>query len=121
MAIDIINERLIDAKAYAKLRGPGRNGKLMHVSTFNRHTRRGVRGFILESVSFGGNTYTSIEAVQRFVTRLTSARAASGSGGPPPVTPRANDDRVARGLEGHGFTPRDSRRTEIHDPADDST
>jgi hypothetical protein len=83
--------------------------------------RRGVQGEILETVSFGGNTYTSIEAVERFVARLTPARAATGPGEPPPVAPRANDDRVARGLEGHGFTPRDSRHTEIHDPADDST
>jgi hypothetical protein len=103
MAIDILNERLIGAREYTRLRGPGRNGKLMHISTFYRHARRGVRGVVLETVSFGGNIYTSIEVVERFVARLSAARAAAGPGEPPPVAPRASNDRVARALEGHGF------------------
>jgi hypothetical protein len=116
MAIDISSERLIDAKAYAKLRGPGRNGKPMDISTFYRHVHAGVRGEFLEHAKIGGCTYTSIEAVQRFVDRLTAKATASRQGRPPAVR-RTSDDRVARALEGHGFATRDPHRGEPSGPS----
>jgi hypothetical protein len=83
MAIDITAETLITPKQYTRMRPPGRNGRPMHISTFYRHMADG-----LEFVKIGGNVYTSIEAVKRFVERSTLARSGS-SAVIPPATPAA--------------------------------
>jgi hypothetical protein len=77
MAIDIHTEHLVPLDEYTRLRPPGRNGKRMHKSTGYRHASTGVRGVRLEIVCYGGKTYTSKEAISRFIAALTEARRAS--------------------------------------------
>jgi hypothetical protein len=102
MPIDITTEKLISAAEYARMRPTGRNGRPMHLATAYRHFSPGVNGIALEHVKFGGQTYTSVEAVQRFAERLTSARDALRSGAPiSPAPPTAFAGRSAfrRGRE----------------------
>ncbi|MFN9969463.1 MAG: DUF1580 domain-containing protein [Phycisphaerae bacterium] len=55
---------------------PGRaNGKRLHVSAVYRWVKHGVKGIRLETVSIGGTTYTSAEALQRFADQLTARRS----------------------------------------------
>ncbi len=77
MPIDVHTEHLVPLDEYVRLRPPGRNGKRMHKSTGYRHANPGVRGQRLEIVCYGGKTYTSKEAISRFVAALTKAREAS--------------------------------------------
>ncbi len=46
-----------------------------HIATLHRWVARGVRNVRLEAVRIGGRTYTSTEALQRFVDRLSASRA----------------------------------------------
>ncbi|MEZ6117776.1 MAG: DUF1580 domain-containing protein [Pirellulaceae bacterium] len=46
---------------------PTRRGKRVHYSTVYRWATKGARGRILETVLCGGLRYTSIQAVQRFL------------------------------------------------------
>ncbi len=46
------------------------NGKRVHVSACYRWIQRGIRGIKLEVIRIGGTMYTSVEALQRFGTRL---------------------------------------------------
>jgi len=71
--IDIHSENLINLRTAATLRPSGRNGRPTHVSTVFRWIQRGVRGVRLEAVRIGGSMYTSREALQRFVDRLTAS------------------------------------------------
>src|SRR4051794_6719645 len=86
MSIDITIERLIALKEYTRMRPPGRNGRPMSIATAYRHIFHGVRGVRLEHVKLGGNTYTSLEAVQRFAERLTEARPSHPTGDPRPAS-----------------------------------
>jgi hypothetical protein len=72
MAIDISREHFITPVEVTRLRPAGRNGRPMSLSTVYRHFFRGVRNVRCEYVRFGGHIYTSREAVQRFVDRLSS-------------------------------------------------
>jgi hypothetical protein len=47
-----------------------------HTSTLIRWCRRGVRGVKLETVVVGGRRYTSIEAIQRFIAKLSDPQPA---------------------------------------------
>jgi hypothetical protein len=69
--IDITNETLVQLSEAAGLL-PGRRGKKLHVSTLYRWVQRGVRGVRLETVLIGGSRLTSVEAIERFVDRLSS-------------------------------------------------
>ena len=44
-----------------------------HVSTVWRYMARGCRGVRLESIVCGGRRFTSVEAIERFVTATTAA------------------------------------------------
>jgi hypothetical protein len=46
-------------------------GKRPHISTLMRWVLRGVKGIKLETVVVGGRRYTSVEAINRFVARLS--------------------------------------------------
>jgi hypothetical protein len=46
-----------------------------HISTMIRWALRGVKGTRLETVMVGGRRFTSIEAIQRFLTRLNEPGA----------------------------------------------
>lgn len=47
--------------------------KRPHLATVYRWTTRGLQGIVLESVQIGGKRYTSLEAIQRFIERLSSS------------------------------------------------
>lgn len=76
MAIDVFDETVVSLKeAIERLPKTSRNKKL-HTSTMYRWIQRGLRsrdGMVirLEIVKVGGNTRTSLEALQRFFDRLS--------------------------------------------------
>ncbi len=71
--IDIANDSLILIRDVPRLLPPRPNGKRVHISACYRWLSRGVKGVVLESVKIGGSTYTSQEALQRFVEEVSSA------------------------------------------------
>ncbi len=75
--IDINVERLIPLRDVPNRLPRRPSGKRVHWGTCYRWASRGLRGVHLESVTIGGVTYTSTEALQRFAEKLTSANAAS--------------------------------------------
>lgn len=52
---------------------PSRHGKKINITTVYRWIRSGSRGVKLESIILGGVRYTSTEAIQRFVERVSAA------------------------------------------------
>lgn len=70
--IDIHNETLISIREAPRHLPRRQTGKRVHISAVYRWLKRGVRGVCLESVSIGGTTYTSKEALQRFADRLSN-------------------------------------------------
>lgn len=70
MTIDIFSEHLVPINQ-ASQHVPGRP----HKSTVWRWVLRGVRGQKLETCLCGGRRFTSIEAIERFVSRLTAPDA----------------------------------------------
>jgi len=50
-----------------------------HCSTLIRWALRGVRGIKLESVVVGGRRFTSVEAIRRFIQRLSGDQRATPS------------------------------------------
>jgi hypothetical protein len=74
---DLLNETLISFAAVGD-RIPGRNGRRLNPTTPWRWATKGARtptgGVVrLEVVRCGGRTLTSVEAVRRFLDRLTAA------------------------------------------------
>ncbi|MCA3006077.1 MAG: DUF1580 domain-containing protein [Planctomycetaceae bacterium] len=77
------HERLMPLAAAAKL-VPSRSGGTVHFSTLCRWAHEGVRSVRLESALVGGIRMTSVEALQRFLTRLNQPRRGpSASAGHP--------------------------------------
>ncbi len=75
--IDIATERRIYLHAAVTLYPLSHTGRTVHISTVLRHITKGVRlpnGEIirLEGARLGGRWITSVEAVQRFMERLTA-------------------------------------------------
>ncbi len=68
MSIDIQNETVCTVTEAAKL-FPGRP----HIATVWRYVHTGVRGLRLETIKVGGKRFTSHEAVERFIERVTAA------------------------------------------------
>jgi len=66
--IDIQNEKLRLLSQSAR-EIPGRP----HISTVFRWWRHGVKGVKLETVLVGGRRFTSAEAIQRFIQRLSAS------------------------------------------------
>ena len=74
--IDLATERHLYLHAAVKLYPLSHTGRPVHISTVLRHITKGVRlpsGEIvrLEGARLGGRWITSVEAVQRFMERLT--------------------------------------------------
>jgi hypothetical protein len=69
----ILQEDLVPLMKAARRLPRRRNGRPTHVSTLHRWRSKGVRGVRLEAVRVGGIWHTSTEAVERFVTQLSSA------------------------------------------------
>jgi hypothetical protein len=80
--IDITSEKLISIDDAAKLI-PGRDGGTVHPLTMEKWTRSpGKRGVVLESVLAGPRRCTTIEAVQRFLERVTAVASGQESDQP---------------------------------------
>ena len=83
--IDVASEQLVIlTKAPSHI--PGRP----HLATVYRWFQKGVRGGVkLETALVGGRRFTSVEAIQRFVERLSGGDGAAHGGGnsQPPRTP----------------------------------
>lgn len=61
------SERLLPLNEAAEYL-PRRSGKKVHYSTLYRWATKGARGRKLETVLVGGVRYTSLEALERFIT-----------------------------------------------------
>lgn len=64
--IDLERERLISLREAALIL-PSRGGKRFSYGTLNRWANKGLRGRRLESWKVGGRLYTSVAALNRFV------------------------------------------------------
>ena len=104
--IDLLNETVVSLSEAAKLPvlPRRRRGKRPHVSTFYRWATAGCKGVRLETIRFGGTLCTSLEALQRFAERLTTADC--GETAAPVGTParrRREIERAERELRQAGF------------------
>lgn len=102
--IDLRTEQVLSlADACSRL--PRRNGRKLHVSTLYRWAQRGIKGVRLETGMLGGARVTSLEALQRFMERLSGIQGEH-------VTPRdraGSRTRIARAeayLRSQGFRAR---------------
>lgn len=69
--IDLQNEqtlRLQDARKLKWLKG--RDGERLSLDSIRRWSLRGLKGVVLESTKIGNTTYTSVEAILRFLARI---------------------------------------------------
>ena len=82
MPIDIDAERVVSLTEATKRLPTRRQGKRPNVATLYRWSTVGCRGVVLETGQIGGTRCTSIEALQRFVDRLTDAAGAACPAGP---------------------------------------
>jgi hypothetical protein len=106
---DLTTERRIGLHEAAKIPPPFRQGKPTHISTVLRWITKGVKlanGDVvrLEGARLGGRWTTSVEAVERFMERLTAG--ALGDAPPPARTTRQRRrelDRVDRQLDAAGL------------------
>jgi hypothetical protein len=88
--IDLKNEHAIGLHEAAKLYPSFRQGKATHISTILRHISKGTRlpsGAIikLEGARLGGRWITTLEAVQRFMERLTGAALGESKAAEAPI------------------------------------
>lgn len=86
--IDVEHERLLtfnEARRHPALRSRDKHGKLKpgSLAKVYRLADRGIRGNVLESVSLPSGRATSIEAVNRFIAKLTGSTASTSA----PATP----------------------------------
>ncbi len=91
--IDITSETILTLADAAKSL-PKRSGRRIHTSTVYRWSQRGCRGIRLETAQLGGSRVTSVEALQRFVERLTAADPRIST--PMAVTPARRRREIAR-------------------------
>jgi hypothetical protein len=112
--IDITTEQAIGLHEASRLYPSFRNGRPTHISTPLRHITRGVRlsnGQVvrLEGARLGGRWITTIEAVERFMQRLTAGAVGSAHDSQASTTTvttrrrRQELDRVDRELSEAGF------------------
>jgi hypothetical protein len=74
--IDVQNENTLplgEARDLPWLKG--RRGNRISKDALRRWSLRGLRGVVLETVRIGGTTFTSTEAVLRFLVRLNEGHA----------------------------------------------
>ncbi len=55
---------------------PSPSGRPKSQATLWRWARDGYRGVVLETLKVGSGTYTSVEAIRRFMVAVTAARTA---------------------------------------------
>ena len=71
-----LDEDLLTLRQAAQLI-PSRSGRPIDVSSIWRWTLRGIKGKRLESVSLGGQKYTSRQALARFVSAINPSMEAT--------------------------------------------
>lgn len=101
--LDIRNENIVSLNEAARALPRRRGGKKPHVATLYRWAQYGCRGVVLETCQIGGTKCTSLEALQRFVDRLSNA---TGTGlAVPALAPsrRAHLRRVEEELQREGL------------------
>ena len=116
--IDISAEHLIPIREVPHRLPPRPKGKCVHISAVYRWIQRGVRGVRLESIRVGGTSYTSVEALQRFASLLSSGdHADSMDPAATTATRRKQIERAEREVEAILGTDRTRRRhgREDHD------
>lgn len=90
MPIDVQKERTLPL---GKARGlpwlKGRGGEPISVHSLRRWSLHGLRGVVLETVRMGGTTYTSTEAILRFLASLNETDAR-------PTQVRPDQHRISR-------------------------
>jgi hypothetical protein len=110
--IDLAKEERLSLKEAAKLPPSYREGKPTHVSTIHRWITRGVRltsGEVvrLEGARLGGRWITSVQAMERFMARLTAGALGDATTNAPIIRTtrqrRRELDRVDRELAEAGF------------------
>ena len=90
---NILNETRMSPAALARHLQARDASRPIHVSTIIRWITRGIGGERLQAVRLGGRWVTSLEALDRFVARLTAGTAASATN--PPAAAEAAQDRHA--------------------------
>lgn len=77
----LLDEELIELKQVTHRLPRRPNGRRVHIATIYRWVNGGVQGHRLEAMKIGGTTYTSLEAMERFVSsKNTNGLASSGEG-----------------------------------------
>ncbi len=71
--IDIRSEKVVPIADVLELL-PQIRGRTLHLSTVYRWISPGLRGVRLETAKVGGQTFTSMEALQRFSDALTATK-----------------------------------------------
>ena len=103
MAIDLANERIIDAlKEGPSYLGAGRGGRPPHRSFMVRAITQGMNGQRLEALRVGSRWLTSVEALQRWADAQTDAKLV-GPVTTPSVTRRRASEHAERELDRLGF------------------
>lgn len=100
-----VNEELIPLGRVPDLIPSRQPGKRLNQATVWRWANRGARGVLLETAVVGGGRLTSVEAVQRFVDRLSSGGPVgpvAGPGGRTPARRLRDSEEAARALEKAG-------------------
>jgi hypothetical protein len=88
--IDVRAEQLLRLQKARDVIPPRRNDTKVSLATLHRWITHGVRGVRLEVVKVGGMTYTSDEAIARFI----AAVSAVGSHGPTAATDASSTVRA---------------------------
>lgn len=91
---------LTDVPDYAP---PGPNGRKTHISTCLRWRDRGVRGVKLEAFRWGNRWVTSMEALSRFIGRISLGPTEQSSLPSPSKSRQAYLDRADRHLDEAGI------------------
>jgi len=105
--IDLNKEKLITLVEAARLIPSSRRGKKVHFATLTRWHKHGSRGVKLECLRVGSALMTTVEALQRFIERLSAAQEA-GSTTPPPL-PTLHEREVVARLKAKRLLPREDK------------
>jgi hypothetical protein len=99
--IDLSSEQILTFSDARKLLPKRRGGKRPDISTLYRWCQVGLRGVRLEFIKIGGQTCTSIEALQRFFDALSTPT--NGKGHPTTRSRSKHNDHVEKELVDEGI------------------
>lgn len=98
--MNICTERVISLTEAAAMLPRRRRGRKPHPSTLYRWSVAGCRGVVLETCQVGGTRCTTVEALERFVAKLT---AQAGRAAVPPIGSAAPHLQAQRELDRAGW------------------